>query len=165
LLASWSVSYLTGLVIVLGAVSGGLAVRDFDQADAYRAWATSHPDLADSLATARTHRGFPVYGRLEQEAFADLGDGGQRTVSRSRKDRPTLPASAAKTPLDTAFPAALASNRRAYRGGNRPSRTEPFHQIEQEKMAISHDRHQTTPQHRTDERNQRLAQQLCSRHE
>src|SRR5690242_7667141 len=39
---------LGGVAVVLGAVSGGLAVRDYDQEDAYLRWAEAHPDLARS---------------------------------------------------------------------------------------------------------------------
>jgi Bifunctional DNA primase/polymerase, N-terminal len=66
---------LTGLAIVLGRPSGGLAVRDFDVPDSYHAWAAEHPDEAASLPTVETARGFHVLGRLEEETFADLGDG------------------------------------------------------------------------------------------
>jgi hypothetical protein len=66
---------VTGLAVVLGQESGGLAVRDFDEAVAYRAWAADHPDDAARLPTVRTACGFQVYGRLAEEAFADLGDG------------------------------------------------------------------------------------------
>ena len=54
---------VTGLAVVLGEVSGGLRVRDFDQEDAYTRWAEAYPDLASSLPTARTRRGYHVYFR------------------------------------------------------------------------------------------------------
>ncbi len=66
---------ITGLAVVLGAVSGGLAVRDFDDADAYHAWAAANSDHAGSLPTVQTARGFHVYGRLDEEDYRDLGDG------------------------------------------------------------------------------------------
>jgi hypothetical protein len=65
---------ITGLAVISGAVSGGLAIRDFDQADAYRTWADAHPEDA-SLPTARTRRGFHVFGRLDTERYATLPDG------------------------------------------------------------------------------------------
>ncbi len=49
------------LAVVLGAVSGHLACRDFDVEDAYRAWAEEFPDLAERLPTVRTGRGYHVY--------------------------------------------------------------------------------------------------------
>src|ERR1051325_416556 len=47
-----SIRRVTGLAVVLGAVSDGLRVRDFDEVDAYHVWAESHPDLAKSLPTS-----------------------------------------------------------------------------------------------------------------
>jgi Bifunctional DNA primase/polymerase, N-terminal len=52
-----------------------LAVRDFDQVEAYRRWSAEHPDEASRLPTVRTARGFHVYGRLVEETFVDFGDG------------------------------------------------------------------------------------------
>jgi hypothetical protein len=66
---------VTGIAVVTGKVSGGLAVRDFDKADAYLAWAAEYPNDASVLPTVQTARGFHVYGRLNEETFADLGDG------------------------------------------------------------------------------------------
>ena len=47
-----------GVGIVLDDVSGGLAVRDFGESSAYLRWATEHPELAVSLPTVATSRGF-----------------------------------------------------------------------------------------------------------
>ena len=66
---------VTGLAVILGAVSGYLAVRDFDRVEAYESWAAAHPDLAARLPTVRTGRGFHVYFRVSEEIFQDLGDG------------------------------------------------------------------------------------------
>jgi hypothetical protein len=68
-----------GVAIVLGEVSGNLASRDFDVAEAYDRWRESHPELAATLPTVRTRRGFHVYFRVS-EAFSaltvrKLGDG------------------------------------------------------------------------------------------
>ena len=52
---------VAGVGIILGAVSGGLAVRDYDDAQAYEAWRDAYPDLAAKLPTVRTTRGFHVY--------------------------------------------------------------------------------------------------------
>ena len=52
---------VTGLAVVLGSVSGGLAVRDFDKADAYTAWASQHPDDASRLLPPAVHPDGPVH--------------------------------------------------------------------------------------------------------
>lgn len=53
-----------GMAVIFGAVSGGLICRDFDRLDAYTAWATAHPDLAQTLPTVETGRpGMHVYCR------------------------------------------------------------------------------------------------------
>jgi hypothetical protein len=72
---------ITGVAVVLGKASGGLACRDFDRAVAYHQWAAAHPDDAASLPTVQTARGFHVYGLLAEEAFANLGDGELRADS------------------------------------------------------------------------------------
>jgi hypothetical protein len=54
---------LGGVGIVLGAVSGHLWVRDFDDAEAYRVWAEAYPQVAATQPTVKTGRGFHVYGR------------------------------------------------------------------------------------------------------
>jgi len=61
------------VAVVLGDVSGGLACRDFDEADAYHRWAADHPDLAETLPTARTPRGYHVYFMVDggDAALAD----------------------------------------------------------------------------------------------
>lgn len=72
---------ITGLAVVLGRVSGGLAARDFDDAGAYHTWAAENPADAKRLPTVQTARGFHVYGRLKEEVFIDLGDGELRADS------------------------------------------------------------------------------------
>jgi hypothetical protein len=72
---------ITGLGVVLGAVSGGLAVRDFDGAEACHAWAAANPNDAAIVPTVQTARGFHVYGRLDDEQFIDFGDGELRASS------------------------------------------------------------------------------------
>ncbi|HZZ76906.1 MAG TPA: bifunctional DNA primase/polymerase [Gemmataceae bacterium] len=72
---------VTGLALILGSVSGGLAVRDFDDADAYRAWAASYPEDAGALPTVQTARGFHVYGHLDREAYKKFSDGELRAKS------------------------------------------------------------------------------------
>jgi hypothetical protein len=66
---------ITGLAVILGKVSGGLAVRDFDRADSYHAWAAAHPEDAARMPTVKTGNGYHVYGRLDDEAFANFPDG------------------------------------------------------------------------------------------
>jgi hypothetical protein len=73
---------ITGLAVITGAVSGGLAVRDFDQADAYHSWAEAHPTDANGLPTVRTGRGFHVHGHLDVEDYRTLADGELRADSR-----------------------------------------------------------------------------------
>lgn len=52
-----------GVGIVLGSVSGDLYVRDYDDPEHYEAWLAAHPELAATLPTAKTSRGFHVYAR------------------------------------------------------------------------------------------------------
>jgi hypothetical protein len=66
---------VSGLAVITGRVSGGLGIRDFDNVGAYRAWADANPDDASVLPTVQTHRGYHVFGRLDHEEFANLGDG------------------------------------------------------------------------------------------
>jgi hypothetical protein len=71
---------ITGLAVILGSASGGLACRDFDDAESYRRWAADHPELAATLPTARTARGNHVY-LLGPEGFKKHGDGEYRATS------------------------------------------------------------------------------------
>jgi hypothetical protein len=66
--------------IVLGRVSGGLAVRDFDILDAYDAWMFDHQELANLLPTVRTSRGRHVYFRTDPRLIDKLS--GRRGTSR-----------------------------------------------------------------------------------
>ncbi len=50
-----------GLAVVLGTVSGGLTCRDFDDEAAYHAWAAQNPELAKTLPTVKTGRGYHVF--------------------------------------------------------------------------------------------------------
>jgi hypothetical protein len=54
---------ITGVAVVLVPVSGGTFARDYDDAIAYHKWADARPDLARTLPTVRTSRGYHVYGR------------------------------------------------------------------------------------------------------
>lgn len=52
------------IAVVMGAVSGDLVCRDFDEMGEYERWAESHPALAKSLPTVATPRpGRHVYFR------------------------------------------------------------------------------------------------------
>lgn len=66
---------VTGLAVITGRVSGGLACRDFDREGAYNHWAAANPDDAALLPTVRTHRGFHVYGQLDNETYQTFADG------------------------------------------------------------------------------------------
>lgn len=67
-----------GLAVILGAASGGLAVRDFDDPGDYHRWAADHPLLADRLPTSETGRGFHVFARVPEpfQCHADLREHG-----------------------------------------------------------------------------------------
>src|SRR5262245_5123615 len=73
---------VTGVAVVNGRVSGChgrgcLCCRDFDDADAYARWSAEHPELARTLPTVRTFRGYHVYALLTAERFVGkplLGD-------------------------------------------------------------------------------------------
>jgi hypothetical protein len=72
---------VTGLAVILGAVSGMLGCRDFDCREAYRRWKERNRSLARTLPTVRTGRGFHVYFTAPREAFEVLGDGEYRADS------------------------------------------------------------------------------------
>jgi hypothetical protein len=72
---------VTGIAVIHGAVSGGVACRDFDDVDAYEAWAEHYADLTLTLPTAETPRGRHVYFR-GPEQFIDCGDGEYRGDTR-----------------------------------------------------------------------------------
>jgi hypothetical protein len=65
-LHSWFRAGDKNLAVMCGAVSGGLACRDFDKMDAYRAWADANPKLAKTLPTVKTGRGMHVYFRVPE---------------------------------------------------------------------------------------------------
>jgi len=63
------------LAVVLGAVSGRLASRDFDDAKAYEQWADEFPELAKTLPTVRTGRGYHVYFTAQVYKTVHFTDG------------------------------------------------------------------------------------------
>lgn len=74
-----------GIAGLSGVTTDGrvLAFRDFDLADSYHAWASSHPSLASDLPTTKTRRGYHVAFLVEgDEAFQNCGDGEYRADSR-----------------------------------------------------------------------------------
>lgn len=66
---------LTGLAVLCGRVSGGLGVRDFDDETAYEDWRSVNPDLAATLPTVRTSRGYHVYFTGGIDRILTLPDG------------------------------------------------------------------------------------------
>lgn len=66
---------LDGLAIILGPVSGDTCCRDFDRAESYHEWAASCPELARTLPTVQTARGFHVYFRSTGCSPITLSDG------------------------------------------------------------------------------------------
>lgn len=55
-----------GVGLLLGAVSDGLACRDFDTHEGYQHWAGEHESLAKILPSVRTRRGAHVYFTLSE---------------------------------------------------------------------------------------------------
>jgi hypothetical protein len=77
-LRCWFANSKAGPAVVHGDVSGGLFCRDFDTPESYRAWALAQPDLAKTLPTVATGRGFHVYAISPWRGYlghARLGDG------------------------------------------------------------------------------------------
>jgi hypothetical protein len=64
-----------GIAVICGPISGGLAIRDFDDEDGYEAWKVANPALADTLPTVSTFRGYHVWCRSDHPHIVDLGDG------------------------------------------------------------------------------------------
>ena len=68
-LKQWfSVDGHKGIAAVFGEVSGGLASRDFDDAETYKTWAEDYYEWASVLPTVKTARGCHVYFRLRQDS-------------------------------------------------------------------------------------------------
>lgn len=75
-------SGVTGLAVITGKVSGGLAIRDFDDAGAYDFWARANASDAATMPTVRTARGVHIYGTLDAEIYSTFSDGELRADSR-----------------------------------------------------------------------------------
>lgn len=87
---------VAGLGIILGDVSGGLAVRDFDDPDAYEAWKAQFPEFAVILPTVQTGRGFHVYARIPGCKTRKLGNGELRAKGSYVVAPPSIHASGAE---------------------------------------------------------------------
>jgi hypothetical protein len=64
-----------GVGVILGRVSGGMYVRDFDKAESYSLWAAAYPTLATTLPTVKTSRGYHVYARWADLKTSKCRDG------------------------------------------------------------------------------------------
>lgn len=84
---------VAGVGIICGDVSGGLYVRDFDDADAYQRWAAAHPEHAATMPTVKTSRGFHLYGRWKGVRTTKGDDGELRGQGAYVCAPPTLHAS------------------------------------------------------------------------
>lgn len=79
-----------GIGIVLGKVSGNLVVRDFDTPEAYQAWASQYPQLANALPTVRTKRGWHIYVRIPNAKTRNCRDGELRAENNYVVAPPSL---------------------------------------------------------------------------
>ena len=61
-----------GVGIITGAVSGGLAVRNFDAEGSYDRWAAQYRSFAQTLPTVATGRGHHVYLRIAPGVLAEI---------------------------------------------------------------------------------------------
>lgn len=63
------------IAVIMGEVSNGLACRDFDESSEYDLWKSAHSDLARTLPTAETAKGYHVYFRGHCEGIKKLSNG------------------------------------------------------------------------------------------
>ena len=87
---------VVGLGIILGDVSGGLVVRDFDEPGSYEAWKAQFPEFAATLPTVQTGRGHHVYARVPGCKTRKLGDGELRAEGSYVVAPPSMHASGAE---------------------------------------------------------------------
>jgi len=78
----FSIAGVTGLAVVVGSVSDGLRVRDFDNVDSYHEWKAAHPELAISLPTSQTHRGYHVFFRANGPGRTTMFEDGELRAGR-----------------------------------------------------------------------------------
>ncbi len=71
----------TGIAAILGSPSGDLFARDFDRVDSYEAWTRQYFELAKTLPTARTARGFHIYGTAPEVRTQMFDDGEMRAAN------------------------------------------------------------------------------------
>jgi hypothetical protein len=64
--------------VLCGSLDSGLTIRDFDTVESYNRWSAEHQDLARTLPTVRTRRGFHVWFRSNLPKLKKLGDGEYR---------------------------------------------------------------------------------------
>ncbi len=76
-IADWFRRRALDPAVILGPISDGLVCRDFDTGDAYEVWAADNPDLARTLPTVRTGRGYHVYFRSDWTGFRSYGSNGE----------------------------------------------------------------------------------------
>lgn len=72
-----------GLAVVLGQVSNGWVCRDFDDIRAYELWAADYRQLAESLPSSRTQRGFHVFVRVAEQTKTKAFDDGELRGEKS----------------------------------------------------------------------------------
>ena len=53
------------LAVIVGEVSGGLTIIDFDSMDIYEKWKAENPELVDVLPSVKTSRGMHIYCRSD----------------------------------------------------------------------------------------------------
>ncbi len=70
----------SGLAVIFGPVSGRLACRDFDREGSYEQWAEQFRELAQSLPTAKTPRGYHVYFTADVPKTLKFRDGELRVA-------------------------------------------------------------------------------------
>ena len=75
------------MAVILGNVSGGLAVHDFDLGDAYHAWAASHADeaaLKRAIVACRAEARGRRIRLLSRRRYVN------NCVTKAMKDRPNM---------------------------------------------------------------------------
>ena len=72
---TWFKEGIRKIGVIAGDVSNGLTCRDFDTRREYNNWKMSHPDLADTLPTVRTSKGYHVYFRSSAVGVKHIQNG------------------------------------------------------------------------------------------
>jgi len=63
------------IAVICGAVSGNLAILDFDKQELCNWWNNEHPDLASTFPTVKTKKGLHIYFRYDKPFRKQNGDG------------------------------------------------------------------------------------------